>query len=40
LPPIIDLNNALVSFLLTGHNGFVTAAGTSGRNSAWTTTSA
>ncbi len=27
LPPIIDLNNALVSFLLTGHNGFVTAAG-------------
>lgn len=27
LPPIIDLNNALVSFLLTGHHGFVTAAG-------------
>jgi hypothetical protein len=27
LPPIIDLNNALVSFLLTGHNGFVTASG-------------
>ncbi|MGN6644131.1 MAG: hypothetical protein ACTHKU_14130 [Verrucomicrobiota bacterium] len=27
LPPIIDLNNALVSWLLTGHNGFVTAAG-------------
>jgi hypothetical protein len=27
LPPIIDLNNALVSFILTGHNGFVTAAG-------------
>ncbi|HSY74560.1 MAG TPA: hypothetical protein VK810_03740 [Dongiaceae bacterium] len=27
LPPIIDLNNALVSFLLTGHSGFVTAAG-------------
>ena len=27
LPPIIDLNNALVSFLLAGHNGFVTAAG-------------
>ncbi len=27
LPPIIDLNNSLVSFLLTGHNGFVTAAG-------------
>lgn len=27
LPPIIDLNNALVSFMLTGHSGFVTAAG-------------
>ena len=27
MPPIIDLNNALVSWLLTGHNGFVTAAG-------------
>jgi hypothetical protein len=27
LPPIIDLNNALVSFILTGHKGFVTAAG-------------
>jgi hypothetical protein len=27
LPPIIDLNNALVSFVLTGHPGFVTAAG-------------
>lgn len=27
LPPIMDLNNALVSFILTGHNGFVTAAG-------------
>jgi hypothetical protein len=27
LPPIIDLNNALVSFILAGHNGFVTAAG-------------
>jgi hypothetical protein len=27
LPPIIDLNNALVSFILTGHRGFVTAAG-------------
>jgi hypothetical protein len=27
LPPIIDLNNALVSWLLTGHGGFVTAAG-------------
>ena len=27
LPPIIDLNNALVAFILTGHSGFVTAAG-------------
>ena len=27
LPPIMDLNNALVSWLLTGHQGFVTAAG-------------
>jgi hypothetical protein len=27
LPPIIDLNNALVSFILTGHHVFVTAAG-------------
>ena len=27
LPPIIDLNNALVAFILTGHNAFVTAAG-------------
>ncbi|HXS69079.1 MAG TPA: hypothetical protein VN761_09575, partial [Candidatus Polarisedimenticolia bacterium] len=27
LPPIIDLNNALVSYILTGHRGFVTAAG-------------
>jgi phosphoenolpyruvate carboxykinase (diphosphate) len=27
LPPIIDLNNALVSFILTGHHAFVTAAG-------------
>ncbi len=27
LPPIIDLNNALVSMILTGHDGFVTAAG-------------
>jgi hypothetical protein len=27
LPPIIDLNNALVAFILTGHPGFVTAAG-------------
>ena len=27
LPPIIDVNNALVDFLLTGYDGFVTAAG-------------
>jgi hypothetical protein len=27
LPPIIDLNNALVAWILTGHHGFVTAAG-------------
>jgi phosphoenolpyruvate carboxykinase (diphosphate) len=27
LPPILDLNDALVSYLLTGHEGFVTAAG-------------
>jgi phosphoenolpyruvate carboxykinase (diphosphate) len=27
LPPIMDLNNALVSWILTGLNGFVTAAG-------------
>jgi hypothetical protein len=27
LPPIIDLNAALVSWILTGHHGFVTAAG-------------
>lgn len=27
LPPIFDLNNALVSYLLTGADGFVTAAG-------------
>jgi hypothetical protein len=27
LPPIIDLNSALVSWLLTGHHAFVTAAG-------------
>jgi hypothetical protein len=32
LPPIFDLNNALVSSLLTGHNGFVTAAGYVGPN--------
>jgi hypothetical protein len=27
LPPIIDLNNALVGWVLTGHHGFVTATG-------------
>jgi hypothetical protein len=27
LPPIIDLNNTLVSFLLTGHSAFLTSAG-------------
>jgi hypothetical protein len=27
LPPIIDLNNALVSFILTGHRAFLTSAG-------------
>src|SRR6185436_8205322 len=27
LPPILDLNDALVSFLLTGNHAFVTAAG-------------
>jgi hypothetical protein len=32
LPPIIDLNNALVSFVLTGHRAFVTAAGFVGPN--------
>ena len=32
LPPIMDLNNALVSFILAGHNAFVTAAGYVGPN--------
>lgn len=32
LPPIIDLNNALVSYLLTGYDSFVTAAGHIGPN--------
>ncbi|HEY5234071.1 MAG TPA: hypothetical protein VIK35_11115 [Verrucomicrobiae bacterium] len=32
LPPIMDLNNALVSFILTGHHAFVTAAGYVGPN--------
>ena len=27
LPPIFDLNDALVSYLLTGYQGFITAAG-------------
>jgi phosphoenolpyruvate carboxykinase (diphosphate) len=33
LPPIYDLNNALVSYLLTGHEAFITAAGHVGPNS-------
>ena len=37
LPPIIDLNNTLVSFILTGHHAFVTATVTSGQRCAWTT---
>ncbi len=32
LSPITDLNNALVSFILTGYNGFTTAAGYVGPN--------
>jgi len=32
LPPIIDLNNALVSYLLTGSHAFITAAGYVGPN--------
>jgi phosphoenolpyruvate carboxykinase (diphosphate) len=32
LPPILDLNSALVSYLLTGCHGFVTAAGYVGPN--------
>jgi hypothetical protein len=32
LPPIIDLNNALVSFILTGHQAFLTSAGFVGPN--------
>lgn len=32
LPPIVDLNNALVGCLLTGSHGFVTAAGYVGPN--------
>ncbi len=32
LPPIVDLNNALVSYLLTGHECFVTSAGYVGPN--------
>ena len=32
LPPIMDLNAAFVSWLLTGHSGFVTAAGYVGPN--------
>ncbi len=32
LPPVIDINNALVSAILTGHAGFTTAAGHIGPN--------
>ncbi|MGE9295638.1 MAG: hypothetical protein ACQKBV_05065, partial [Puniceicoccales bacterium] len=32
LPPIVDLNNALVSFILTGYEPFITAAGYVGPN--------
>jgi len=32
LPPVVDLNNALVSFILTGHAGFTTSAGYIGPN--------
>jgi hypothetical protein len=32
LPPILDLNDALVSYLLTGYQAFVTAAGYVGPN--------
>jgi len=32
LPPIIDLNNALVSYLVTGYECYTTAAGTIGPN--------
>jgi hypothetical protein len=32
LPPIMDLNNALVAFILTGQHAFVTAAGYVGPN--------
>jgi hypothetical protein len=32
LPPIYDLNNALVAYLITGHEAFITAAGYVGPN--------
>ncbi len=32
LPPIVDLNNALVSYLLTGYESFITSAGYVGPN--------
>ncbi|MCL4841922.1 MAG: hypothetical protein KJZ79_08785 [Bryobacteraceae bacterium] len=32
LPPVVDLNNALVSYILTGYAGFTTAAGSVGPN--------
>jgi hypothetical protein len=40
MPMIIDLNNALVSYILCGHHGFSTAAGTSVTSTGSTTTSA
>jgi hypothetical protein len=32
LPPIVDMNNALVSYILTGHQGFSSSAGFLGTN--------
>ena len=32
LPPVVDINNALVSAILTGYDGFTTAAGYVGPN--------
>jgi len=40
LPPVVDLNNALVSFILTGYAGFTTSAGVLDPIFVWTTTSA
>ena len=38
--PVVDVNNALVSAIVTGYGGFTTAAGTSVRNTASSTTTA